>query len=204
MAYSIVNIVNLALDELGVPSISSMTEASDAAELANRIWEYARDQALEDGDWNFAKLPAKLVQDAVYAAAPTDPKWLYRYTKPTSCLKVRELVDTNNLDIGRYWYDARAKGYVEEGDYIYCNFDNTSTDLYCRYTTIITDVTKYRPSFINALKFKLAAMMARKLVAMNPDGFEQKYVYNLTNATGKNQAQDYIEGDQGNTDWLDR
>lgn len=205
MAYSQVGVVNLALDELGIPAISAMTEASDAAILANRIWEYARDQVLEDGDWNFAKATAKLVQDAVYAAAPTDPAWLYRYTKPSSCLKIIGLFDSDNIDIGPYWYDAAAKGYVEETDYIYTNFDNTSTDLYVRYTTIITDVTKYKPSLINSLKLKLMAMMCRKLAPMfSADAIEQKYLYSLMNATGKNQAQDYIEGDKGNTDWLDR
>jgi hypothetical protein len=199
-----VNICNLALDELGVAAIASMTESSDAAELANRIWEYARNEVLEDADWNFAKLTAKLTQDTVYAATPTDPKWLYRYTKPSSCLKIRELVDAYTMDVGHYWYDWRSKGYAEESDYIYCNYDNSSIDLYCKYTTIITDVTKYRPSFITALKYKLAGMMARKLIAMDPAPFEQKYIFTLNNATGKNQAQDYIDGDQGNTDWLDR
>lgn len=204
MAYSIVNIVNLALDDLGVPSIATLTEQSDAAILANRIWEYARDQVLEDADWNFAKLTAKLVQDTAYALAPTDPQWLYRYTKPASCLKIRSLVDTYNVDIGKYWYDGLSNGYVEEGDYIYCNFLNSGIDLYCKYTTIITDPTKYRPSFVNSLKYKLTGMMAKKLAAKDPEPFEQKYMISLNNAIGMNQAQDYVDGDKGNTDWIDR
>jgi len=199
-----VNICNLALDELGVAAIASMAEQSDAAILYNRIWEYARDQVLEDGDFNFSKVTAELAQDTAYTAAPTNPQWLYRYTKPASCLKIRELVDEDNVDAGKYYYDYRSNGYAEEGDYIYSNFDNTYVSLYVKYTTIITDVTKFKPSFITSLKFKLASMGAKKLAAMNPDGFEQKYVLALNNATGKNQAQDYIEGDQGNTDWLDR
>jgi hypothetical protein len=204
VAYSIANIVNLALDEIGVPAIAVMTEKTDAAIMANRIWEYARDEVLEDGDWNFAKTTAQLVQDAVYKAAPTDPKWDYRYTKPTSCLKVRSLVDSNDINISKYIYNLNTQGWAVETDYIYCGFDNTADALYCRYTTIITDPTKFSAKFIRAIKYKLAGMMARKLAAKDPEPFEQKYVMALTEATGQNQKQDWVDGEEGNTDWVNR
>ena len=194
MANSNVGILNLALIELKVPVVASLTEASDAAELATAIWDYIRNMVLEDHDWNFAKLTAELAQVSAYALAPTDPKWDYKYTKPSSCLKIRGVVDESNCDVE----------YAEEGDYIYTNVDNTESSIYVRYTTIITDPTKYSPSFINAFKYKLAAAMAAKLSAMSPEGFEQKYIYALNHATGINQSQDYIQGDKGNTSWTDR
>lgn len=192
MARSEVGIVNLALAEIGVPAISAMTEKSDAAELANAIWDYARDEVLEDADWNFAKDTVELAQDST---APVDPEWNYRYGKPASCIKIRTLIDEAG--------ETKIE-YAVEGDFIYCNYDNTDVSLYARYTAIKTDVTKYSASFIRALKYKLAGMMARKLASRDPEPFEQKYEVALLKATGQNQMQDYVEGEQGNTDWIDR
>ncbi len=195
MAYSQVGVCNLALFELGVPSISSMTEDSDAAILMNAIWEYARNEVLEDGDWNFSKTIAELTNDATYEAAPTNPLYDYRYSKPASCIKVIGLIDEDGYTV---------KDYVVEGDYIYVNFDNTDNSLYCRYTVVVTDPTKWSAKFIRALKYKLAGMAAWKLARRDPEPFEQKYIMSLNDAMGLNQAQDYVDGEQGNTDWTDR
>lgn len=196
MANSNVGILNLALIELKVPVVASLTEASDAAELATAIWDYVRNMVLEDHEWNFAKVQVKLVQDTTYtdASADYDPAWLYRYSKPSSCLRIRKVVEENDVDVL----------YAEQGDHVYSNVDNSDIDLFCKYTTIITDPTKYSPSFINAFKYKLAAAMAAKLSAMSSDKFEEKYVYALNHATGVNQSQDYIAGEKGNTNWINR
>jgi len=195
VAYSQVGVCNLALFELGVPAISAMTEDSDAAILMNAIWEYARNEVLEDGDWHFSKSISELTADAVYAAAPTNPLYDYRYSKPASCIKIMQLVDENGADVTEY---------VLEGDYIYVNFDNTGNSLYCRYTVVVTDVTKWSAKFIRALKYKLAGMASWKLTRRDSEAFEQKYVMALNDAMGLNQAQDYIESEKGNTDWTDR
>ncbi len=191
MAYSQVGIVNLALIRIKVPVIASMSESSSAATYASAVWEYVRDEVLEEHDWNFAKLTAELAQDT---ATPTDPKWDYRYVKPANCLKIRSIVDEGNTP-----YE-----YVEEGDYIYCNFDNSDHSLFMRYTTVITDPTKYSPSFINALAWRLAAELSLKLAAEGHDRCMREYFMSIAMAKGKNQARDYVEGEYGNTDWIDR
>lgn len=195
MAYSQVNICNIALMDIGAPVIASMTEDSDAAELLNVVWEYARKQCIEDIKPAFAMATAQLAQDATYEAAPTDPKYDHRYSKPASCLHIREVVDAN---------DSAITDYKEETDYIYSNTDNSGVDLYVRYIVDITDVTKWSGAFINCMVARLKSMVCRKLAAMNPEQFHNEYAVMRLEAIALNQSNDYIEGEDGNEDWVTR
>jgi hypothetical protein len=58
MAYSELGTVNLALQHLGIPIITTgdwATPATKQAIAANAAWEYVRNEVLEAADWHFAK-----------------------------------------------------------------------------------------------------------------------------------------------------
>lgn len=177
MAYSQVGIANLALYRCKTSAISSLTEASQAARIVNAVWEYVRDEVLAAYPWNFAKARATLAQDTT---APTYG-YDYRYAKPSNCLRILEVVQS----------DAPVD-YVEEGDYLLTDADNTDADLYIRYITVISDCAKWPPMFINAFAWRLAAEVGSMLESVNTNDLMNKYQLCLIDAKGHNQMQEAV------------
>ena len=53
MAYSITGIANLALIKMGADTITAITDTGDEkARKLNAVWEYVRDEVLEEKEWN--------------------------------------------------------------------------------------------------------------------------------------------------------
>lgn len=188
MAYSQVGIVNIALIRGKSNTISAMTDNSVAARTASAVWEYVRNEVLSAFPWNFAKYTAELVQDT-----ETPDDYDYRYSKPDSCLKILSVKQ-----------GGAPIAYVERGDYLYSDVDNTDEDIIMEYITIITDYAKWPAPFVSAFAYRLAAELGAKLESINVDAMLQKYLIALNDATGHNQGQDYIEDDpEGSTSWVD-
>lgn len=81
--------------------------------------------------------------------------------------------------------------------------DSEDDPLYMSFIKRVTDPTKYSPSFINALAFRLAAELSinrtesqNKYAAMM-----QMYEGALIRAEGVNQSLDYLDSEQGSDDW---
>jgi len=164
-----------------------MTDNSVAARTASVVWDYIRDEVLAAFPWNFAKDTDVLVQDTT-----TPDDYDYRYSKPASCLKI---LSVTQEDV--------AVPYVERGDYLYSDTDNTSYNIIIEYVTIITDYAKWPPRFINAFAYRLAAELGAKLESIDVNAMLQKYLLALNDATGHNQGQDYIEDDpKGSDSWV--
>jgi hypothetical protein len=101
------DIVNAALAHIGYRNrVSHLFEGSRAAKNALDIYGQTRDALLRDGEWPFAQrdMLAVLIKSAPPAGysvgTPWDPitypplPWLYQYTYPDDCLKVRTLKDS--------------------------------------------------------------------------------------------------------------
>lgn len=188
MAYSQVGIINLALIRGKSTTISAMTDNSVAARTASTVWEYVRDEVLSAGvPWNFAKDTAVLAQDST-----TPDDYDYRYAKPVPCLKILSVKQ-----------GGTRIHFVERGDYLYSDVDNTDYDIIIEYVTIISDYSKWTPLFVNAFAYRLAAELGAKLESIDVNAMLQKYLLALNDAMGHNQAQDYIEDDpEGSDSWV--
>jgi hypothetical protein len=137
MASSEVEIINLALIELGASTITARSDDSKEARTMNAIFDLVRDATLRDAPWNFAKTRASLTIHA------TPPVYGYgaQYQIPYDCLKLLYLE----------YPDVK---YVVENGFILTN--DTAGPIKCQYVKRVTDVSKFDASFVMALAYSLA------------------------------------------------
>ena len=89
MSYTIVGIVNLALNRIGVkrlgdPQVFPFTENSVQSLAANAVWEYVRDEVLAEKDWRFAKKRAAIGKVAEVPESGYD----FAYLVPDDFLRI--------------------------------------------------------------------------------------------------------------------
>lgn len=151
---SIIDICNIALSELGnkaqVVSISP-PDGTVEADLCARFYPVARDEMLEFGDWTFARKRATLAQLA------TNPStlWAYAYAKPSDCLVTRRILSGVNE-----FKENDSADFDVEGDIILTD----RADAVLIYTATSNDPTKYPPSFVTTVGYKLGAFLAGPII----------------------------------------
>lgn len=165
MTLAVEDIVNLALDAIGFSRhIGDIYEGSPAARVALEVYGQTRDEVLQAGDWPFALREALLV--AVAAVTPPSP-WLYEYTYPTDCLRIRYVrpgpltgATTREFDpqpvLFRPWNDQRPATPVRA---ILC--DLSSAVLI--YNGKVTNPGTWEPEFVRALVAALETKMSLAL-----------------------------------------
>lgn len=146
-------IVNKALSLISVAPITSMAEASPAAQEATRAWTPCRQEALRGHDWSFATAIVSL-STANYTIVAQD--WLYAYQYPS-----------NALEIWYVYYSAADR--KQSFRVVYDNVNNAKVILsnivnaIGEYTYDLTDTTIYDAHFCSVLAYLLAANMAKSL-----------------------------------------
>lgn len=149
---SIVTIWNMALSRVGVnASIESPDERSVNAETCRAHWDQARDYALEDFPWSFARRRVAL------ADLGTPPStWAYSYAYPTDCLFAMALV-LPGVRVPRW--DQRPPFEI--------GFDGTQTVIYTDleqaeliYTARVEDPNRYGALFMDVAGWALAELIA--------------------------------------------
>lgn len=152
MAITNVSIVNSALAAIGEDPISSLTQNSKAARMANRIFEPQRDRTLMRYRWVFA------ITRTILAADPTAPEFGYsaKFRVPSDLLMLIGVRD--ELD-GTPQYTARRASHKREGAFILSN-DTTLPIVYIRR---VTDPTEFDPAFSEVLSLQLAIKLAPNL-----------------------------------------
>jgi hypothetical protein len=151
-----IDIYNLALSHLGdSANISSTTERSAQAEHCVRFYPIARDSLLEMHNWSFA---TRRVQPALLAE-DIDTAWTYAYAAPTGIIKPIAVVTPGTTDT------AESEPYVMEtlSSGVIVIYTNVETAV-LRYTTRVTDTTKYTPLFVDALSWLLASYLAGPVI----------------------------------------
>lgn len=151
MAISQVGICNLALSYLGLSSIASMTEASAEAVQCNLHYENARDFALRDYTWNFATKRVTLAESATIT--PPD-EWGYAYSVPSDCLWARKVVTGPAMPAAEFVIETVGTAKV-----IY----TSEQDAILQYTARVSETTLFDPMFVEALAWKLAALISMPL-----------------------------------------
>lgn len=154
---SIVSICNLSLTNLGKDNISALSEATAEARACNQFYDHVRDTLLEGYPWRFAGKTQSLAQ----LTNDKPGAWGYAYKRPNDCLKVRWVRrEYSTVDLcPQTQQEEIANPYDIEGETIYCNL----SPAFLRYTSRLTDPTKYRPLFVEALSWHLAVKLAMPL-----------------------------------------
>ena len=142
-----VEIANTALAYLGVAPITSLSDNSTQAQLADRFYDVTRDEVLAARPWTFA------LKRATLAATATGGEWAYSHALPSDFLRA---VQINNDEI-----ETIAHKFALEGNAILSN--NSTVTLV--YVARITTIALYSPLFVEALSLKLAAKFAGPLTA---------------------------------------
>lgn len=137
-----VAICNMALTALGHESISSLDERSKAAGLCRLHLATARRELLEAHNWAFATAYADLAQLAQKPAG----RWTLAYRRPADCLKARALSEGAPFEV--------------VGDMV-CT-DKPQARLI--YTRDVSAAGRLPPSFVRALSFLLASLLAVPLM----------------------------------------
>jgi len=153
---SAVDICNLALSRLGDDAtVSSIDppEGSVQAEHCKRFYSMARDVALSKHLWNFATKRAALA----LLSGVTTAEWQYAYSAPSDILSSSAAVnvypDGSFLDGG---VEFAIETTTANGVVIYTNVENA----YIRYTSKVTDTTRFTIEFVDALSYLLASYLA--------------------------------------------
>ncbi|WP_321337787.1 hypothetical protein [Breoghania sp.] len=149
-----VEICNLALAALGKDGISSLTEASTAARYCSLFWKPMLDSLLQSYPWGFAGKTQSLAE----VANDKPGQWLYAYSKPSGCLKIRYVAPDYSEGEALLLTKKQefAHPYAVEGQVIYCNL----SPAYLVFTRRVTDASLFPPMFVDAIWAHLSARLA--------------------------------------------
>lgn len=166
MASSSTQIANLALGKLGQERISSLADTSTEAVWANEYYAHARDYVTECALWRHAKKTATLASTTNTRSDDFD----YAYSRPSDCLSFRYILSEQGA------FDPHDPIRFEcEADLIFTDEESARGV----YIAQITDVTKFTPSFTEAIAWYLAHLlvqplrMENRLMQLTADGFQR-------------------------------
>lgn len=177
------DLVNVALGRIGFKaSISNIFEGSLAANLALNIYAQTRDELLRQSDWGFAErnlimsllkqapaggyIPGVTTWDpALYPPVP----WLFEYSYPNDCLKVRALKNVPlfipNFDPQPYVFRiVNDNAFTPPQKVILCN---VPPDAALVYTAQVTNPLTWEADFTEALAAAVARRLAPALDDLN-------------------------------------
>jgi len=214
------DICNLALSHLGdTATVASLNppEGSAQAEHCARYFPIARDTLLEMHTWRFS-----MRRIALAKLTSNWPEWDFAYAKPSAALKVWAVLSPNATDdnsapgrlpsaiapqVTSGWGIYTPQPFSVEVDtdgaeVIYTDQDNAVL----RYTTVVTDTSRFSPLFVMALSWHLASMLAGPVIkgdagaaeAKRSTGMMQSYLSQAMESDANQQHQRV----QHNVNWM--
>jgi hypothetical protein len=188
------DICNMALSHLAHGNtISNIeTERSDEATICRLFYDQAVETALRDFPWPFAtRIRAlNLVEED-----PND-EWAYSYQYPSDCLMFRRILSGQRTDTRDTRVPYRTVA-GDSGELIYTDAEDAEGE----YTRRITDASKFKQDFVNAVSFLLASYIAPRLTAGDPAKLGERairfYQFELSKAQANalNEQQPDVEAD---------
>lgn len=145
-------IINTALRRLGDGPITSRTDGSPAANVANDLFDDLRDALLRAHPWNFATTRVQLSQSSTTPVYGYD----YQFALPTDWLRTLAAHD-NDAGFGTLSY--KMENDKIDGAVIVTN----ATEVWLRYVRQITDANAMIADFRELLSYRLATDMALPL-----------------------------------------
>lgn len=154
MSYSRAYIYNIALIHLGLSAtIQTINQADAATTTFNTFYEIAKNQVLQDFDWNFASTLRDLTPTG---NKPENPKYLYEYDYPNDCLAAREIFDTSKSE-NTYKFDI---GTISNGQKVlYANVSPAKL----RYTRNVEKESFFTSDFVLALGAYLGGLCGKAI-----------------------------------------
>jgi len=194
MARSKTSLINIALNLIGDKSrIANDTDASsEPARVAQLFYDEVLDQVLAEPlvEWVCARTRAQLT---LLATTPAFG-WSYQYTVPADCLRVIAAVASSGDTRGIPWRRESNKLLLDDNE------------CYILYIKRITDVTQFSPHLAEAFCTKLASVLATRLAGNKVKAQELLGIYIndvLPKAIESNQAEVYVEDEEGHTNFED-
>jgi hypothetical protein len=143
-----VEIVNLALVEVGDEIIAAMTENTKAARVMSVLWEPCLKECLADHTWGFARTRATL---ALLGTAPLHG-FDYAYQLPADYIRMVYMGEPDDEYIWKI-----------EGDQLLTD-EITAEITYVKY---VTDTTKFSAKFVTSLSLLLSARASNTIAGMD-------------------------------------
>jgi hypothetical protein len=172
------DIVNLALNHLGMRSLSNLTGSDPSTTAANVYWEPCRDDVLRESSWPFANVVEALdMVTTTLSWSVTDniPDWSYAYEYPANAMNIWNVFDEATIDNKQEQnYQVRYDPTLGEKIIL--------SDLYDpwgEYTYKITEPSKWDSKFVMAFSYRLAATMAHQLTGDASLGLKMMDLYNV-------------------------
>lgn len=177
-----VDIANLALAHLGdSATVASLDppEGSAQAEHCSRFYPIARDALLEMHTWGFATKRIALAQIGTGL-----PEWDYAYAQPSDALNIIAILPPDSSD--DYSINAGNVPVSAGGAYVpqaySCEIDANGADVIysdqagalLRYSSVVTDTSKFSPLFVMALSWHLASLLAGPILKGDAGAAEGK------------------------------
>ena len=169
------DVINDALARAGfIPRVNSIYEGTTLAKKARDIYSQTRDDLIRNGEWEFAERVASgsLLKQAPgnggyiftpWTNAYPAPPWLFEYSYPSDCLKVRSVrysavfLPNFNPIFNRFSVE-NDNSYTPPVKVILCDVPGAIVT----YAAQVTDPTTWETDFVEAL----SAALARRFGAM--------------------------------------
>lgn len=157
---SATRIANMSLSHIGAQSdIESLTEESPAAKECALWYDFARQQALESFDWNFARkrVAGTLHADTISTTSnqPYTGTWAFRYKYPGDCLSMRKIQSPASPPADAIPYTVELSLNGDEKT-VLTNMENAVLV----YTFDQEEVSLYTAGFVVAFSFALATAIS--------------------------------------------
>lgn len=143
-------ICNLALQKLGIGTISSLSEGSPEAEACDRLYQYHKSVLFSLYNWSFTTAMDPLTKE-------DDPfiHYTYKYSKPDKCLRIIRGFQSDGTPVINMAPEKPA--YQIIGKYIASDVNN----LHVLYVKDTDNVQRFDPVFTKALVHFIAADLAK-------------------------------------------
>lgn len=146
---------NQALVHLEKPALSGLTANIEARYVFDAAWDGVVEEALNEGDWNFAKVSAALV---INGAEPPAIGWSYVFDYPDDYM--RTIAVSNVPDFRQPFYD-----FVDQGGFLHANQDVMYLRFISRGMMADDQVEKWPTMFWRYVAVKLAFETCGKLTS---------------------------------------
>jgi hypothetical protein len=175
MNYSKTDICNMALSRIGTKTISSIDDTTSVeAKRCSLEFDPIKESVLRDFNWNFATMIELLAE----VSGVTVPGWDYVYMYPENCLSIRKIYIEDEVWLKQKPYRVIGAS-TASSSYILFNQE----DAYIEYTANISDTTRFDASFVDALTWRLSAVLAQALrTGTDVTKLTQMYQYSLSKA----------------------
>lgn len=205
-----VDICNLALAHLGdTATVTSLDPPEGSAQAAHcaRFYPIARDALLEVHPWGFATTRMQLALLGI-----TAPEWRYAYAPPSDALTIIAVFPPS----GDSYVGATAAAVSTTAQPFACEVDvegnsvlfTNQPDAVLRYTSVVTDTTRFSPLFTLTLTWHLASMLAGPLLKGEAGSAEAKrcaaFMQSFLTKAVESDASQRRTSAQGDGGWINR